>query len=237
MLNKKYSKKLRKLTRIISRTKDRYKESQLLSAVTGVIHVGANKGQEIDKYSKYDLKVVWVEPITEVFEQLAKNIMRHDKQVAYQALITDVDNKEYEFNVANNNGASSSIFQLKEHKEVWPSVYMTKKLLLKSTTLTSLLRNQSIDPAEYQGLIIDTQGAELLVLKGSLPLLKHFRFIKVEVANFESYEGGCLLSEMNEFMHLHGFKESHRKKFGGKSKKGGHYYNVTYVTQIDTVVE
>ena len=39
--------------------------------------------------------------------------------------------------------------------------------------------------------MLDTQGAELLVLKGAAGLLHRFQFIKVEAADFESYANGC----------------------------------------------
>lgn len=38
----------------------------------GVVHVGANLGQERELYEHYGLNVLWVEPIPEVFEQLKK---------------------------------------------------------------------------------------------------------------------------------------------------------------------
>jgi len=34
-----------------------------LKKIKGVIHIGANEGQERDKYKKYSLSVVWVEPL------------------------------------------------------------------------------------------------------------------------------------------------------------------------------
>jgi FkbM family methyltransferase len=207
----------------------KYKEQQLLKSISGIVHVGANRGQEIDKYAKFDLDVVWVEPIPEVFAQLLNNIKTQQKQRAFQALITDVDYKTYQFNVANNNGASSSIFQLKEHKEVWPTVHMTKTITLKSKTLATLFEEEQLDATKYQGLVMDTQGSELLVLNGSLSLLKYFRFIKTEVADFEAYEGCCQLSDMNRFMISSGFREYHRKKFGRATKSGGFYYNIIYI--------
>jgi len=223
----------RKLIRTPSRLRMKYKEQKLLKSISGIVHVGANRGQEIDKYAKFDLDVIWVEPIPEVFAQLLNNLKTQQKQKAFQALITDVDDKEYQFNVANNNGASSSIFRLKEHKEVWPAVHMTKTISLKSKTLATLFEEEKLDVTKYQGLVMDTQGSELLVLQGSLSLLKHFKFIKTEVADFEAYEACCQLSDMNRFMTSNGFKEYHRKKFGRATKNGEFYYNIIYVRDND----
>ena len=38
-----------------------------LRDVTGVVHVGANTGQERDKYARHGLSVIWVEPIPDIY--------------------------------------------------------------------------------------------------------------------------------------------------------------------------
>lgn len=205
-----------------------YIERKLLKKISGIVHIGANTGQERETYAKFDLDVIWIEPIPKVFEQLIDNIKVHKKQSAFQTLLTDVDNQAYQFNIANNNGASSSILPLKQHKEIWPDVHFNQTISLKSKTLASLFEQEKINPSKYQGLVLDTQGSELLVLKGSLPLLKYFKFIKTEVADFEAYEGCCQLKEVNDFMISNGFKEYHRKPFAQPTPTGGRYYNVIY---------
>jgi len=224
-MNKRWLKIIRKPKAIMAR----YKEKKLLESISGLIHVGANKGQEAGRYAEHDLDVLWIEPIPAVFNQLLENTNAYKKQVSVQALITDVDHKEYTFHVANNNGASSSIYQFKEHKEVWPHVAFEESISLKSITLSSLLEREEIDPAKYQALIMDTQGSELLVLNGSLPLLRRFKFIKTEVADFEAYQGACQIQGMNDFMLENGFKEFSRKPFGRPTKDGGRYFNIIYL--------
>ncbi|MGC8170010.1 hypothetical protein, partial [Salmonella enterica] len=68
------------------------------------------------------LDVLWIEPIPTVFETLQAYIANYPKQKAVQALITDRDGQEITLHIANNAGASSSIFELGEHKDVWPDV-------------------------------------------------------------------------------------------------------------------
>ncbi|GMR17054.1 MAG: hypothetical protein BMS9Abin32_108 [Gammaproteobacteria bacterium] len=48
----------------------------------GVVHVGANSGQERDLYALFDLPVLWVEPIAEVFRELQANIAGYPQQRA-----------------------------------------------------------------------------------------------------------------------------------------------------------
>ncbi len=201
--------------------------NQFLQQVTGVIHIGANVGQERNLYKKYDLDVIWIEPIPEVFTQLQANLSGYKEQRAFQYLVTEVDHQKYDFFISNNNGQSSSILDLKGHKEIWPNIEFTTTLSLASITLDSLLKKEQIDVTRYQALIMDTQGSEMLVLQGSLPVLKHFEFIKLEVPDFESYGGCCQLSDISAFMMENGYSEYARDKFASRAKVGS-YFDIVY---------
>ena len=210
------------ITKLLGKNPERF-----LKDISGVVHVGANTGQERKIYNSYRLDVIWVEPIPDIFEQLKNNIKGYKNQQAFKALITDVENKKYELHIASNNGASSSIYELKHHKDIWPHVSYQKSISMNSITLTSLFSRELIDSTKYQALVMDTQGSELLVLKGSLPILKNFKYIKTEVADFESYDGCCQLKEMRDFMIEHGYKEYHCNKFAQR-EKGGSYYDIIF---------
>jgi len=79
---------------------------RFLRRTKGVIHVGANEGQERDIYARYNLNVLWIEPLLDVFRILGENISRSPRQTAENYLITDCDDKEYVLHVASNQGAS-----------------------------------------------------------------------------------------------------------------------------------
>lgn len=198
-----------------------------LRNVSGVIHVGANTGQERDLYQQYGLRVIWVEPIPEVFQVLKANINSYRLQSAIQCLVTDKDDEEYEFYVSNYDGLSSSILQLELHKDIWPDVAFTRTLALRSVTLPSLLRRERINISEYDALIMDTQGSELLILNGAEPILRNLTFIKTEVPDFESYRDCCQLKDIERFLTRHGFQEYARQPFA-RRPEGGTYYDVTY---------
>ncbi|MBU2495962.1 MAG: FkbM family methyltransferase [Candidatus Omnitrophica bacterium] len=199
---------------------------KFLQNISGVIHVGANTGQEREIYDKLSLRVLWIEPIPEVFETLKANLRGFPDQRAIQHLVTDRDDEEYQFHIANNL-LSSSILDLKHHKDVWPDVNYTNTLLLRSITLTSLFEKEHIDPSNYQALIMDTQGSELLVLKGSIPVLQNFKYVKTEVWDVEIYAGCCQLADINLFMTQYGYKEFSRHKIA-KRPKGGSCFDVVY---------
>jgi FkbM family methyltransferase len=200
---------------------------KLLKKIKGIVHVGANTGQEIPVYAKHGLSVIWIEPIPEVFDSLKANLSGVQKQIAIKALVTDVDNAEYEFHLANNNGASSSILELNLHHDIWPDVSFKKTIKLYSKTLSSLMRDNNIDVAQYDMLVMDTQGSELLVLKGALPILQNFAYIKTEVPDFESYKDCCQLSDLQSFLNQQGFVEFSRHQFA-THPSGGNYYDIVY---------
>lgn len=203
------------------------KIDRFISEVPGLIHVGANDGGERDKYAKYGLGVLWIEPNPSVFTVLKKNISHFSGQIAYQRLITDRDNQQYDFHIANNAGLSSSILQLKLHSELNPEVRYIRTIKMRSCTLTTLLKEQSICVSDYPALILDTQGSEMLVLQGAIDVLHLFWYVKIEVADFEAYEGCCQISEVCAFMKIHGFYEVDRRKFA-EHFSGGSYFDVLF---------
>jgi FkbM family methyltransferase len=201
--------------------------NRFLRSAHGVIHVGANVGQERGLYARHGLDVLWIEPIPEVFATLRANVAALPRQRALQALVTDRDDHEYEFHVANNAGESSSILELKEHRDVWPKVAFTASLKLHSVTLPTLLARERADITHYDALVMDTQGSELLVLKGAESLLPGFAYIKTEVPDFEAYEGCAQLADLTAFLAARGFAELTRSRFASRAA-GGHYYDVVY---------
>jgi hypothetical protein len=138
-----------------------------------------------------------------------------------------VDGTDHAFHIANNHGESSSILALKHHKDVWPDVGYDRTVMMQSTTLPSLLARHGIDGRRYQALVLDTQGSELLVLRGAASLLPCFRFVKAEAADFEAYEGCCRIADLTAFLGGHGFRERSRRRFATR-RQGGHYYDVIY---------
>jgi FkbM family methyltransferase len=193
----------------------------------GVIHVGANLGQERELYAAYGLDVIWIEPIPEICNELKNLINPYTNQKAFCYLVTDVDGRDYLFHVSNKGGGASSIYDLAGHKELWPDVTYTETIALKSITLPSLMRKEHLDVTGYDVLVLDTQGSELLVLKGATSLLPHIRYVRAEVADFEAYAGCCKLDELDDFFKEYGFRRLAKGRFA-KMKDVGSYYDVLY---------
>ncbi len=198
-----------------------------LSKISGLIHLGANLGQERFLYDRYGLNVLWIEPNPEIFPQLQQNIAKFAKQRAIKALIADKNREEVDFNISSNGGESSSILDLEGHAKMWPEVRYTHVIKIEALTLPSLVDEFSIRLSDYQALVMDIQGAELMVLKGAKAILSNFKFIKLEVPDFTAYSGCCTVVEVDAFMRSSGFVESSRCEFM-KCDGVGCYYDIVY---------
>ncbi len=206
---------------------DRNPIKGFLRNASGVIHVGAHTGQERFRYAQYKLRVLWVEPIPELFAILQKNLAGFPDQRAVRCLVTDKDGQQYPFHITNNAGGSSSIFPLALHKDIWPDVRQVATTTLTSKTLPTLLADENVAVSDYDALVMDTQGSELLVLTGAEPILHGFKLIKVEVADFAAYDGCCQLADIEPYLERHGFVELARNTIA-KHPGGGAYYDIVY---------
>ena len=194
----------------------------------GVIHVGANTGQERFEYARHGLKVAWVEPIPDIFAELQANVAAFPDQTAYNCLIAGQDGTKYEFRISDNEGSSSSILEPNlEHAEAWEKVTYSRSIQLESLSLPTFIRKNGIDLASFDILVLDTEGSELLILKGAAEILPRFRYIKCEAANFEVYEGSSQLSVVDSYLSRQGFKQTGRFILS-RPAGGGRIFDVLY---------
>ena len=213
-----------------------YHEAEFLDGylrnVSGIIHVGANHGQERDFYNQFGLNVVWIEAIPDVYERLLRNIQNLPDQRAYRALLTDKEGEVYSFKVANNGGASSSIFDFDKHAEIWPEIQYEEEIQLTSTTLKNLMSREGLRTSEYQALTMDVEGAELLVMKGAGDLISQFRYIKAEVADFTPRVGSPLTDDLVDFLNAAGFEELIRRPFANGPGGQGTYWDIVWKKKV-----
>ena len=202
-----------------------------LNKIDGVVHIGANTGQERDVYAKAQLSVLWIEPIPDIFEALCANIAPYPRQRALQYLLSDADGRTYDFHIANNGGASSSILDIAQHKDIWPEIDYVETIPLQSARFATMIAQESIDLSRYQGLIMDTQGSELLVLRGAGELIRRFEYIKTEAADFELYKNCCVLDELTAYLTDFGFGEIARNVVS-EHPGGGRVYDLSFQQRL-----
>jgi FkbM family methyltransferase len=165
---------------------------------TGVIHLGASLGQEAETYHNHGLKVIWIEAIRDVYKQLCRNVVKYTGTISINACVSDKDGDIVDFNISNNDGQSSSIFEFGTHTVEHPGIVFTQKTKLHTARVDTLLKDRNIQPHEYDFVNLDIQGAELLALKGMD--LTHIRYVYIEVNERELYKGCPLLPEIDAYL-------------------------------------
>jgi FkbM family methyltransferase len=172
---------------------------------SGIIHVGANNAGEARFYDAYDkVPVAFFEPIPAVYERALKSTDRYPLQRVFHACCSDTDGEHVTFNVSSNRGMSSSMFPLGRHGEIVPGVtYVEKIEMTTSKAETILSQHYRLD--DFNLAVIDTQGADLLVLKGLGRYLDYLDAVNIEVSDTPLYEGGATFDQIYRYLNKRGF--------------------------------
>jgi FkbM family methyltransferase len=172
----------------------------------GVLHLGANTGQEAADYAKAGFaRAIWVEALPEVHAKLSRHVGMYPRSVALLACLSDVDGKPVSFNVASNQGQSSSFLEFGTHSAEHPTVKFERKVEMFTTRADSLLNKHGFKTGPGWFLNVDLQGAELLALKGLGDRLKGFSHAYIEVNEKELYKGCPLVGEIDAYLLKFGF--------------------------------
>jgi len=209
MIKKVYRYIRQKMTKFFSFFKPRYLKPTLSTylvankiAPKGLIHVGANTAQEMEQYINLgNFPVVYIDPIDEMIQRISEKInrLKVNGHITLKACCSDHTGETISFNIASNNGESSSMLALGSHKSLHPEINYTESIETTTTTLDDLL-NENIPGLQANILIIDTQGADLKVLIGAEETLKHIDAIYIEVSDFPIYENGATFDQIYQFL-------------------------------------
>ncbi|MDP4025992.1 FkbM family methyltransferase [Methylobacterium sp. NEAU 140] len=168
--------------------------------VNGILHVGANEGQERNDYEANGASpCLYVEPVADAFAILKANLAGMPFHKAIQAVCAERAGEEVLFNVASNGGQSSSLLGLGAHAEHHPDIVYTGVQRMVTTTVDAIVAEHG--PGRVPNLlVVDAQGADLRVLRGATQSLPEVDGVYVEVSDAPLYEGGCTLEEVTAFL-------------------------------------
>ena len=180
---------------------------ELHGKLRGVIHVGAHEGQERDFYQQMGAEfVIWHEANPEIYKRLMDRLSQYPNQYGYNHAVSDFNGK-IKFNVSNNDGSSSSILNLKNHKNYYPHINYEKQIEVDCVTLDEFYVNET---GNFNALFIDVQGAEYKVLCGAEKLLTNdIDYVYTEVNYEELYEGCATVDGIDKYLNQFGFKRTH----------------------------
>ena len=180
---------------------DYYKHQYNFNNVTGVIHVGAHHGQEHEMYMQEfgQIPTHWFEPLTEAYSILRENIGTKPQVKTYKCALGAERFQSTIWQDSANDGQSSSLMKPKDHLDQWPHIEFSQS----AEVLVESLDSFRIHDANL--MVIDAQGYELEVLKGSKETLACMDHIFCEVNSREMYEGCPTLEDLDSFLLEQGF--------------------------------
>lgn len=180
------------------------------AAVKNVCHVGAHVGEEAAAYASNQVEqVIWFEANETLLPRLSQNIAQFSGMqqfIAPYALFHE--NAQLDFHVTNNF-QSSSLFEIDKHAQYYPGITVQETKPVQAYRLDSLFELQPpyLPWTDVEFMNIDTQGAELAVLKGMGRYLDQasMKGIYLEVNSESLYKGIPLLPEIDSFLAEHGY--------------------------------
>lgn len=187
---------------------------------TGVLHVGANIGEESVQYEEQGIKnVIWIEANPDIYNVLTDNVSKFGHRCLN--FCAGDENKDVTFHIANNNGQSSSVLELGTHRKNHPSVRYTHDVQVSMLRIDTFFSEERLEWLEGIDFIsMDVQGFELQVLKGMGDLMKQFKYVYAEVNKEEVYQGNGLVGEVDQYLSKFGFRPRMEKwtnaKWGDK---------------------
>lgn len=172
--------------------------------ITGILHVGAHRGEELDAYEEAGpFWVLWVEANPELCAFLETRLERLGIDDRHRVLCEVFNDEagEVTFNIANN-GQSSSILDLGTHLKHHPEVHYVDNVTRDATTLDEWIRGIEMEPSEFDMNFwnLDVQGAELRVIQGGKEALAGCDYIYTEVNAEEVYVGCPLVGELDDYL-------------------------------------
>jgi FkbM family methyltransferase len=173
---------------------------------SGIIHVGANDAGEAPRYAAYSrgMPVAFFEPTPAKFAEAQANCAPFSNVRVFQECCAAEDGREVTFNISNSRGMASSMYKLGRVAEVHPGIEYVGSFTIRTVRADTILR-QHYRLDDFTLAVIDTQGADLEVLKGLGPFLDHLEAVYVEVSDRPLYEGGARFDDIYAFLKASGF--------------------------------
>lgn len=169
--------------------------------INGILHVGAHECEELGVYRQVGLtdeKIIWVEGNPSIYERMSKYGVKN----LYNALISD-EEKLVDF-IITNNGQSSSILELDEHKTEHPHVVEVARVQMNTQRLDNLLDKINKD-IPFNFINLDIQGNELAAIKSLGKYMEQIKYIYTEVNIKHLYKDCPLLDEIDDYLKTRGF--------------------------------
>lgn len=170
----------------------------------GVLHVGAHEAEEFKEYERNGFAdsnpIIWVEAQSELCAKL-RSRLDPTKNKIYRAVAWNKSDQELTFHITSKS-ASSSLFELGEHKEMYPDIDVEMSTTVRTSRLDEVLDAQDV----FDFVVLDIQGAELQALQGLGERIAQVKWIFTEISRKELYKGATQFHDLEKFLEGNGYK-------------------------------
>jgi FkbM family methyltransferase len=176
---------------------------------SGVLHIGAHVGEEVDAYLKMGFETVYlVEANPESCRAMEGKFKDMSRLRIFNYAVSDSNGYADLHMHTSRRGSTepASILQMKRLKEIVTTLSTPAAIRVEAITLDSFVQRHRISSDGISLMNIDIQGAELMALRGGRNLLSHLQALIVEVALIELYDGAPLEMDIVEFLSQHNFE-------------------------------
>ena len=166
--------------------------------------MGAHEAEELAEYTANGFAqknpIIWVEA-QEDLAQLLKAKLDSKENKVFCAVAWNVDGLKKTFNVTSKT-ASSSLFELDEHKSLYPDIEVVQKVQVATSRLDSILSRDDL----FDFVVLDIQGAESEAIEGLGNRIESVNWIFTEVSKRELYAGATRCKDLDSQLSELGFK-------------------------------
>lgn len=185
------------------------------SSITGLIHVGAHRAQELEEYVDARIySVIWIEANPSLIPFLEERIYPYSSTMFLANFAaSDVYNSDDMLNLASNE-QSSSLLSLGLHQVYHPDVTYIDAVPVIQRTIDSWISANNIHRNLYNAINIDVQGFELKALRGMKEQLTYIDLIECEINFLQTYDDCPLVHEIDQYLRNFGFRRLVTRKWG-----------------------
>jgi FkbM family methyltransferase len=175
--------------------------------IHGIVHVGANDGQEVEYYLQVGIKrILCFEPLLEAFEKFHGKYGHIPGVLIKLCALANFDGQA-EFKVTQAEGCGSSLLDPLIQAEDMPLHYVVEaRRTVHVSRFDTLVTEAEVDPSLYNCLVVDVQGMELPVLQGFGSHLLDFDCLCVECSGKPIYVGEVEAEAVLDYLGHFGFR-------------------------------
>jgi FkbM family methyltransferase len=189
--------------------------------LNGVIHAGANDGEEIYNYMRFGIDyIIGFEPLLAAWQLCHDNIKKWKSELNVSPkmaicfpIALDNFNGHAELNITAGDGKGSSLLRPNpEHPEVkknWQDgqdmIVDKAEVQVRRLDEIALETDSGLPWDQIDTLVLDTQGNEMEILEGMGDYLKQFKYLCIELSMTPAYDGEKLGPDVAAWLLERGF--------------------------------